>query len=117
MLRNPMPKKILRVKTLLLIIITRIVYVYINQNFIKKTSGSSLLPSSYLSTFKTRMVQAVEMTVSLYLFFSLSESCSEIEDLPSGRVCDTSLGLLDPDVAIAKAVAAPEVLLLQKFLN
>lgn len=51
------------------------------------------------------MVHAVDITFSLHLLRSDASSSFELGD--------TSLGLLDPEVAIAKAVAAPEVLLLR----
>lgn len=77
-------------------------------------STCECLETQWRSTFRTRMVAAVLMTLSLRLLRSLQLPARCPASLPRGLVTgDKSLGLLLADVAIAKAAAAVDVLLLQ----
>lgn len=67
----------------------------------------------YLKTFKTLIVQAVDITFSLYRARSTAFNSSAVSAVPSALdMGERSRGLLDPEVAMAKAAAALEVLLL-----
>lgn len=70
------------------------------------------LETQCFNTFKTLIVAAVERSESLRLNFSRKLLTLDDVSWVSSRCGEKSLGLLDADVAMAKAAAVADVLLL-----